>query len=166
MRRAIVTPTALLALGLTSACAATPKVDPVVEMHAIRAQDSRFSASVAKLDVVATTALYAPDATILPPGLPAVHGTDAIRTMLAGLFTAPGLSITLRPQRIDVAAAGDLATDQGEVEVGMNTAEGPIIEVSKYLEVWRKVDGEWKLMYDTWNANAPAAPAAAATRKR
>ena len=164
MRRATAPQTALLALILASACAVTPKVDPIAEMHAIRAQDSRFSAAAARLDVVATAALYAPDATILPPGLPAVHGPDAIRTMLAGLFTAPGLSITLRPQRIDIAAAGDLATDQGEVEVGMNTAEGPVIEVSKYLEVWRKVDGEWKLMYDTWNANEPAAPAA--TKKR
>ena len=163
MRRA--TPT-LLALAVASACTVAPKVDPIVEMHAIRAQDAAFSAAVAKLDVVATAALYAPDATILPPGLPAVHGPDAIRTMLASLFTAPGLSITLRPQRIDIAAAGDLATDQGEVEVGMNTAEGPVIEVSKYLEVWRKVDGEWKLMYDTWNANTPSAPAPAAAKKR
>ena len=166
MPRAIVPPTAVLAMILAAGCSVTPKVDPIAEMHAIRALDSRFSAAVARLDVVGTAALYAPDATILPPGLPAVHGADAIRTMLASLFTAPGLSITLRPQRIDIAAAGDLATDQGEVEVGMNTAEGPVIEVSKYLEVWRKVDGEWKLMYDTWNANEPVAPATAATRKR
>ncbi|HEU5358961.1 MAG TPA: nuclear transport factor 2 family protein [Gemmatimonadales bacterium] len=166
MRRTTAAPTILLTLSLSSACAVAPKVDPIAEMHAIRAQDSRFSAAAARLDVVGAAALYAPDATILPPGLPAVHGADAIRTMLAGLFTAPGLSITLRPQRIDVAAAGDLATDQGEVEVGMNTAECPVIEVSKYLEVWRKVDGEWKLMYDTWNANAPAVPAPAEAKKR
>ena len=94
-----------------------------------------------------------------------MRGTENIRAMLAGLFTAPGLSITLRPERIDIAAAGDLATDAGLVEVGMNTAQGPVIEASKYLEVWRKVNGEWKLMYDTWNANSPAAAAPVTGKK-
>lgn len=159
MHRSTLVPSGLLVLTLLAGCAVTPKVDPAAEAAAIRTLDARFGAAVAKLDVVAATALYAPDASVMPPGLPAVRGTEAIRTMLAGLFTAPGLSITLRPERIDIAVAGDLATDAGMVEVGMNTAQGPVIEGSKYLEVWRKVNGEWKLMYDTWNANAPSASA-------
>ncbi|MGH7532054.1 MAG: YybH family protein [Gemmatimonadales bacterium] len=155
-RPALVSP-GFLALTLLAGCSVSPKVDPEAEAAAIRALDARFGAAVAKLDVVAATALYAPDASVMPPGLPTVRGTQAIRTMLAGLFDAPGLSITLHPERIDIAAAGDLATDAGTIEVGMNTAQGPVIEGSKYLEVWRKLDGEWKLMYDTWNANAPSA---------
>lgn len=165
MHRPAVAPLALLTLALLAGCTGTPRVDPHAEEAAIRALDGRFGAAVGRLDVVAATALYAPDAAILPPGLPAVRGTENIRAMLAGLFTAPGLSITLRPERIDIAAAGDLATDAGLVEVGMNTAQGPVIEVSKYLEVWRKVNGEWKLMYDTWNANSPAAAAPVTGKK-
>lgn len=163
MHRPALVPLGLLACTLFAGCAVTPKVDSEAEAAAIRALDSRFGAAVAKLDVVAATALYAPDASVMPPGLPTVRGTAEIRTMLAGLFTAPGLSITLHPERIDIASAGDLATDAGTVEVGMNTAQGPVIEGSKYLEVWRKVNGEWKLMYDTWNANSPTAKPAADT---
>ena len=25
----------------------------------------------------------------------------------------------------------------------------------KYLAVWKKIDGAWKVSYDTWNTNAP-----------
>ena len=161
MPRPNLAPFTLVALTLLAGCAVRPRVDPAAEAAAIRALDAKFGAAVARLDVAAATALYAPDAAVMPPGLPTVRGAENIRAMLAGLFSAPGLSITLRPERIDVAAAGDLATDAGLVEVGMNTAQGPVLEASKYLEVWRKVDGEWKLMYDTWNANTPAASASA-----
>jgi ketosteroid isomerase-like protein len=32
-------------------------------------------------------------------------------------------------------------------------------EHGKYLNVWRKENGDWKIYSNMWNANAPATPA-------
>ena len=29
-------------------------------------------------------------------------------------------------------------------------------EIAKYLVVWKRENGEWKVLYDCWNSNRPA----------
>ena len=151
----------LTLLALTSAmlacgCTSVPKVDARSDELAIRALDAEFGAAAARKDLDAVVALYAPDATMLPNDAPAARGTKAIRLLWTEIFKVPGLAISVVPEKIDLSAAGDVATDMGHTETAMTAPDGVVKRRDKYLEVWRKVDGHWKVMYDTWNANEPA----------
>ena len=49
----------------------------------------------------------------------------------------------------------------------MDTPQGHAKERVKYLVVWKKSDGAWKVAYDTFNSNAPPpAPPPAAEEGR
>ncbi len=146
---------AVVAVALAS-CTSVPKVDVRSDELAIRALDAEFGAAAARKDLDAVVALYAPDATMLPNDAPAARGTKAIRLLWTEIFKVPGLSIEVVPEKIELSAAGDVATDMGHTETGMTGPDGRVKSRDKYLEVWRKVDGHWKVMYDTWNANEPA----------
>jgi hypothetical protein len=39
--------------------------------------------------------------------------------------------------------------------------KGAVVETGKFLSVSRKKDGKWLYIRDTWNSDAPPAPAAA-----
>ena len=74
-------------------------------------------------------------------------------------FAFPGYTgVTWTPERILVAASGDLASDYGRIETTWRSPTGLNTEVDKYLTVWKKVDGKWKVLYDTYATNAPSKP--------
>lgn len=149
------------------ACSGAPKIDARADEQAIRTLDEQWGPAVSKTDVEAAVAMYTADASLLWPDAPAAKGSDAVRATWTAVMKTPGLTLSVIPERIDVAAAGDVATDVGRVESEVTTPNGPIKVVSKYLHVWHKVGNEWKLYYSMSNSNSPpAAPAATSTNKR
>jgi ketosteroid isomerase-like protein len=99
----------------------------------------------------------ASDATVYPPGMPAVSGTDAIRKTFTEMTGTPGFALSWTPTRADVAASGDLGTTIGTYEMSMAGSS----EKGKYVTVWRKqTDGSWKVVDDIFNADAPTQPPA------
>ena len=125
-------------------CAKPGNVDPAAEALAIRDRD-----------VAAVTAFYTFDAIVLDPETPARRGAEAMRAAWQEFLKSPGLTVRLVPEKIDIAAAGDLASDFGRFEVHGAGPAGKIKTVHKYLTVWRKVGGEWKILYTAWNTNPP-----------
>jgi len=148
---------AVVVLTLHTGCTSFPKADPRTEEQTIRELDTQFAAAAAKRDAEAAVVLYAPDATILAPDAAAATGTDAIRAKWTEFLKTPGLVVNIVPERIYIATSADLATDAGRFDLELNGSQGHLKLVYKYLEVWRKTNGQWKVMYDTWNADAPAA---------
>ena len=102
---------------------------------------------------------YASDATIVWPGKPAAYRTEALRGALEAMFReTPTLTMIFEPERIEVARSGDFASDFGKVTFGWIGPDGkPGSIVDKYVVVWKKIDGDWKVFYDCYNSNAPAA---------
>ena len=96
-----------------------------------------------------TEALYADDATLLPPNAPAVHGKPAIQEFWQA-FLAAGVSDVIL-ETGDVRASGDLAYGIGKYGF---TAGGARQE-GKYLVVYQQqADGSYKAIADMFNANA------------
>ena len=48
-----------------------------------------------------------------------------------------------------------MASDFGRVYSEWQTPQGVVKSTDKYLTVWKKIDGGWKVLYDAWNTNAP-----------
>jgi len=52
-------------------------------------------------------------------------------------------------------AAGDIGYRVGVYS--LLAPDGAVVDRGKYVETWRKVDGEWKISNDIWNSNMPVA---------
>ena len=99
-------------------------------------------------DVLANA--YTIDGMILPPGTNIIQGHEAIkkRWMLPDGVSVPHHKIS--PSKIEVV--GDHAYDVGYYEGRTIRKDGSEVGwPGKYLIVWKKTDGEWKILIDAWN---------------
>lgn len=136
----------LLLAGLTTGCAPTVNVDQ--EKAALMKLDADWSASVKDLDKFMS--FYAADASVYVPGMAKVTGVGPIREAMRQMVSAPGFSLEFSPAKADVSASGDIGYTTGSYKG--NTGGGP--ETGKYVTAWKKVNGEWKVMEDIFNADA------------
>ena len=142
---------------LAAGCAeepAPPGVDVAAEERAIRAAVDGWNAAIATKNPDGVTMFYARDGVAMWPDAPARQGAE-LRAGWAEVI-ASGATVKIVPEKIQIAQAGDLALDQGHVDIEMSSPQGPVKEVVKYLVVWKKEDGQWKALYDIYNANKPS----------
>ena len=124
----------------------------------LRDLDGQWSKAAAAKDLEQTVAYYSDDAVVLPPNTASAMTKEAIRNTWKDLLASPGLVITRKPTRVELAKSGDMAWLSGTYELTMNDAAGsPINDHGKYLEVWEKQpDGNWKCRAEMWNSDLPA----------
>ena len=141
----------------------TPAVDADVVREAITANDEAFDQAYNAGDAATLVALYAPDAVVLPPNEPRIEGSAAIQELFAAMFEeAPGATLDLTTEDVQVAAAGDYAYGVGSFSVSGTAPDGSEwSDQGKYVAIWKNVDGEWKMVLDTWSSDNPAAGIAA-----
>jgi ketosteroid isomerase-like protein len=126
--------------------------------QALRDLDAQWSAAAGANDVEKTVSFYSQDAIVMPPNAPADTTKETIRKGWQDLLATPGLVISWKTTKVEVAKSGDLACVSGTYEVTMNDPSGkPINDRGKYVEVWEKqADGKWKCATDIWNSDLPA----------
>jgi len=152
MKSSFVGAAVALSLVLTPlAHAETPSVASVKK--AIEAVNAKLSEALAKGDAKAVTALYTADAYVMPPNLPAVHGSAAVEALWDGFIKQGAKGVALATE--DVDRSGDLAAETGTFTFTMQPEGKPAVTTAgKYVVVWkRQKDGGWKLHRDIWNAN-------------
>jgi ketosteroid isomerase-like protein len=126
--------------------------DENVKAH-IKKEASNFKEEIKKGDSIALAAHYGSDALVMPPNSQPVKGND-----IAGLWGGAirmgvkdfNLDIT------DISGGGDLYAETGNYE--MFGADNKSLDKGKYVVVWKKDNGNWKIYRDIWNSNtAPPA---------
>src|SRR5512138_405435 len=115
---------------------------------AIEAANAAFSAAAAKGDAAALAAMYATDAMVMPAGSEPVRGADAILKFWQSSLAGIG-GVTLKT--VDLFDQGSTATEVGQYELRDKT--GRAIDHGKYIVVWRKEAGKWKLLRDMFSTN-------------
>jgi ketosteroid isomerase-like protein len=122
---------------------------------AIEEGGAAFSALLAKGDAAGLAAMYAADAQVFPPNSDIVTGAAAIQKVWQGVIDAgvKGAKFTI----VDVTEAADLASETGRYE--LTGADGKVVDTGKYVVVWKRVGGRWKLLRDIWNTSQPASAA-------
>jgi uncharacterized protein (TIGR02246 family) len=151
-----------LALGLAAAA-----VCLAADEQTIRDLDAQWSKAAASKDVDKTVSYYSDDAIVMPPNAALATTKEAIRTIWKDLLASPGLIISWKSTKVEVAKSGDLACLSGTYELTMNDATGkPVNDRGKYVEVWEKqADGKWKCGADIWNSDLPASAPEAPEKK-
>lgn len=94
---------------------------------------------------------YTQDGKILPPNTKIIEGRDAIRKrwVLPEGVEIPHHKIT--PKEIKIV--GDYAYDLGYYEGKSRRPNGDEFPFKgKYVIVWKKVEGDWKIYLDMWNS--------------
>ncbi len=162
--------TALLVLG--PACQPAPKAETATmaggsvaapaglsaeDEAAVRAVNVEWARAASAGDGNAVGALYASNATLLPPMESAVQGKAAKKYWVdfTNAFSAPTELTTTA-----VEGRGDLAYDVGTYRMTLTPKKAgakPLpTEEGKYITVLKKhADGSWKIVYDMWSPNVP-----------
>ena len=105
-------------------------------------------------DASGIAALYAENATLLPPGQPAIKGRENIQAFWQGFFDAGASDAKLKS--VEIAGSGAFVCEIGEYSAMMPQPTGGTARgTGKYLVVWeRQSDGKLKMVADMFSSNA------------
>jgi uncharacterized protein (TIGR02246 family) len=164
LRNLMVLATSLVALA---ACtnnappAANAAANAAADAKAVKAVNIAWYKAFSSGDGAAVAALYAEDAVLDAPGVPAARGRAAISDYFVkelAANAAAGVTSTDGPTS-DVGVSGDLGWQSGTYAI--SDKSGAVVEAGKYLTVLQRKDGKWMIIRDTWNADGASAAAAA-----
>jgi uncharacterized protein (TIGR02246 family) len=119
---------------------------------AIAAANEGFMAAFNGGNAAGVAALYTEDGQLLPPNADVMAGKEAIQAFWQGAMDMGIASAQL--EIVEVDGHGDTA-----VEVSRYTlcgAGGQVLDQGKYIVVWKRENGQWKLHRDIFNSSVPA----------
>jgi uncharacterized protein (TIGR02246 family) len=121
----------------------------------IAVADSAFQAAANSGDAARVAAVYALDASLLPPNSPVQRGRNAIRGFWAGLLDAYTVTFEIVPDVIE--GRGDLAYNMGHYRLTAlpkSKSQAGIADEGKFVEILKKQsDGSWRYVVDIYNSN-------------
>ena len=135
-----------LFLVLTVTCAALSQKDVSDE---IRVAEANFVKLFNAGDIDAFISVYAEDARLLPPNGPVISEREAIKEFWGGMLSA---GLTVKITTVSAQGFGKTAIEEGVVEIYSGDS---MVDEVKFIVVWKKIKGEWKMYQDIWNSNNP-----------
>lgn len=113
-----------------------------------------FCEALRKGDAAAVAMFFTEDGKSMGPNGPAEVGREKIQAQYAG-FIKEGATV------LDLDVKGIWGTEALMAEEGLfkfSTKEGKELDRGKYIVLWKKIGGEWKLFRDIYNSDLPVAP--------
>jgi uncharacterized protein (TIGR02246 family) len=143
---------ALVVVLLISGCSSSaPRVDLAADETAIRELAARWQKALLDRDAAAQAAMFADDGVSYHDGQEPLVGPAAILAWEKSAVTRhPRAKITSTTKELRIAAAGDMAIQAGEgqlTDLGEN-GEDHTVRTQRFVTVWKKVDGKWKVAHD------------------
>ena len=139
-----------VSMALLAAVAAAEDVRPAIE-----AANRKWEAAAIRGDGPGVATLYTADAQLLPSQSDFVTGREAIGKFWQDAINSgiKGVALTT----LEVEGHGNTALEVGTYE--LRGADGKSLDHGKYVVIWKKVAGSWKLHRDIWTSSvAPAKP--------
>jgi ketosteroid isomerase-like protein len=118
--------------------------------------EADFAADVAHGGGKAFAAWFAEDAIELPNGKAPVEGRRAIDA--GANWDAVVYQLTWKPDGARMDPGGNSGFTWGHYAGRSHDAQGqPVVREGRYITVWKKVDGQWKVALDASTDDAPTA---------
>lgn len=138
----------ILALGLLGASLGTAQAASLSEARtAAKAMNASWNYAFNHGDVKALTALYTPDALLLPPTDKTLYSRPEIREYIASLIKEGYSDYTITPVKVEVA--GNTAY---QVAVwSARNPQGERVGGNLMTVLQRQPDGNWRQAVETWN---------------
>jgi len=149
----------LAAAIILAAC--QPKTAPVdlkAEADAIRILEDQWTAANQAKNVDKIMSVISADFVGMPQGAPRMAVPDSLRKRMELLFADSTIlwdTYKFTCDKIEVASSGDLAYVYGIQTLTVKTPKGPVEDVGKGVDIWKKENGEWKAVLSIWNSDQP-----------
>jgi len=124
-----------------------------------KAQEAAIEAFVSR-NADHMVSAYSADTSLLFPNSPILQGED-LRTAIPALAADPNFTIQFSTDRVEVAKSGEIGYTRGTYTMTMSDRDTKSVlhEKGKYVTIYsRQADGNWKMMEDISNEDAPAIP--------
>jgi ketosteroid isomerase-like protein len=135
-----------LSLILAFSCKTSPKVDLNAEKEALTALENQWTEFFRAKDAEKLTALYAPDGiTISKDYQISTNPAEHVKTILndtSVVYKEYNAGI----DKIEISSSGDLASVVGHDATIQKTGNGTEEVKMRYVDVWKKIDGNWKIV--------------------
>ena len=137
-----------------------PGPDLAAEERAIREADARWLAAAQARDAAGEGAMLASDGVAYREHVDPLVGPAAFQAWTTKRYSDnPRLSVLWTTESIRVADSGDIAIQTGEYHNAGIGPQGDREDRWRFLTVWKKVNGEWKVAHDIGSTTMPEAPA-------
>ncbi len=117
--------------------------------NTIEAANKKFVETFSRGDAARIADMYAEGARVMPPNSPMVQGRQRIQELWQSLIDT-GAKFKLNTS--DAEAQGNAIYEVGTYELIFPDNKR---DAGKYVVVWRRQKGDWKLAVDIWNSNMP-----------
>jgi uncharacterized protein (TIGR02246 family) len=139
-------------------CNSTPKVDTVAEAEAIRNIENQWTVALQNKDIDKVMSLYSPEGVVMKPNNSIYVGLQSIRKQVESDFADTTMlwnTISTTIDIIEVSASGDIAYARGINRCNMKTLTGIVENSDKWIDIYKKIDGQWKCIVSIWNTDNP-----------
>ena len=130
--------------------------DLVKAKKEIEATNKEFTELFAKGDSVAVATFFTADAKSMGPNEPSHEGRNKIQEVYQGYIDAGANRLSLTTT--DVWGTEEMLAEEGLFT--FSDTNGKELDRGKYIVLWKKQDGKWKLFRDCYNSDLPVAPVA------
>ncbi|MGJ7913898.1 YybH family protein [Massilia sp. LXY-6] len=117
----------------------------------IQAAQDRLAEAVSARDASGAASLYTEDARLIPQGGPACASSDAIAAFFAGSFDKGIVGARFTTNEVDGDDAQATEIGNFELDAMLPGGERVLAAQGRYLIVWRKTAGEWRIHRDMFN---------------
>jgi uncharacterized protein (TIGR02246 family) len=129
-------------------------VDPQI----VKVSDA-YTRAILTSDARGLAALFTVDGYLMPPHVPAAKGQAAIQQGYETLFRGPGKITEFAISHIEATTQGDLAFSAGTYTQRLSLPDGKTVsDTGKSIVILKRIQGEWKLAYLTYNSDLPSMP--------
>ena len=119
---------------------------------AIVAANEKFMAAFNGGDAAGLAALYTEKGQVLPPNGDFVTGQPAIQGFWQAVMDMGVKKAKL--ETVEAEGHGDTATEVSKFT--LYGEEGQVLDKGKYIIIWKRENGDWKLHRDIFNSSMPA----------
>lgn len=135
------------------------KADKAADEAALRAIYQKMPGQLASADTSAIGALFLDDGVEIMSGMPVAKGREAVKKELVSVVASmKNLKLEIGDADVTVADAGDLAAVKAPYRMSWADAKGkPVTDHGTSLTIFKKVNGQWRILIDTNISEVPPA---------
>jgi ketosteroid isomerase-like protein len=147
----------LVAVMIITACQSKTKTASN-EATVIRNIEDQWLVANKSKDINKVVSIFTSDAVVIEPNKPIAIGIEAIRKSWELWFSDTTYlhnTITQTIDTIEVSDSGDLGYARGTTHYSLKTPNGSVEYVDNFIDIYKKIEGEWKCIVGIWNTDRP-----------